>query len=183
MEISMLDKRMMTAAAAFLVVAGLAGSSLAGEDDGTGWGIGRMMRSWGMGSSMMDMGPDAMLDRIDGRLAFLKTELAITATQQPAWDELASVVRTTAETHNAMMRTMMVDMRSGELWKKPLPDRLTLQETHLSARLEQVKITRAAVEKLYALLSDDQKKAADEIVLPMMGMGMGRGMGPATMMP
>ena len=80
------------------------------------------------------------------------------------------------------MRAMMEDMRSGAFWKKPLPDRLTLQATHLSARLEQVKVTKTAVEKLYALLSDDQKKVADDIVLPMMGMGMGRHMG-SRMMP
>ena len=46
----------------------------------------------------------------------------------------------------------------------------------MSTRLEQVKQVKAAVDKLYATLSDEQKKAADDIVLPMMGMGMGRGM-------
>jgi hypothetical protein len=70
----------------------------------------------------------------------------------------------------------------GEFLKKPLPERLAYQQTHLEARLEQVKTVRAAVEKLYAKLSGEQKQAADEIVLPMMGMGMGRsGFGPGMM--
>ena len=53
----------------------------------------------------------------------------------------------------------------------------------LEARLEQVKNVKTAVEKLYAMLSEEQKKVADEIVLPMMGMGMGRGgsFGPGMM--
>jgi hypothetical protein len=117
-----------------------------------------------------------MLDRIDGRLAFLKTELKITEAQSAAWDELAGVIRTTSEAHNDMMRSMMKDMRSGEFLKAPLPERLQIQQTRLEARLDQVKSVKAAVEKLYAMLDDGQKQAADDIVLPMMGMGMGRGM-------
>ena len=50
---------------------------VADEDDWMGprWGMGmgQMMGGWGMMG-----GPDAMIDRIDGRLAFMKTELKIT---------------------------------------------------------------------------------------------------------
>lgn len=150
------------------------------------WGMGGpMMGRWGgMGGPMMGYGPDAMLDRIDGRLAFIKTELKITEAQNAAWDELAGAIRTTAGSHNDMMRSMMEEFESGALEKMTLPDRLTLQETHLGARLEEVKTLKAALEKLYAVLDDDQKAAADEIVLPTMGMGMGRmrGYGPGRMM-
>lgn len=169
--------------AAGVLVFSLGTVALAEEDnEGSwwqGWGMGRMM-GWGM------YGPDAMLDRVDGRLAYLKTELKITDAQAPAWDKLAGVVKANAETHNAMMKDMMAGMRSGDFLKKPLPERLTIQETHLTARLEQVKATKVAVEELYAQLDADQKKSADEIVLPMMGMGPGRGMrhgmGPGMMM-
>ena len=124
----------------------------------------------------MGYGPDAMLDRIDGRLAYMKTELKITDAQTAAWDELAKVIHDTAETHNALMREMKKDVRSGDFFEIPLPERLTVQQTHMEARLEQIKSVKAAVDKLYALLDDDQKKTADDIVLPSMGMGMGRGM-------
>ena len=124
----------------------------------------------------MGYGPDAMLDRIDGRLAYMKTELKITDAQTAAWDELAKVIHDTAETHNALMTEMKKDVRSGDFFEIPLPERLTVQQTHMEARLEQIKSVKAAVDKLYALLDDDQKKTADDIVLPSMGMGMGRGM-------
>jgi hypothetical protein len=126
---------------------------------------------------MMGFGENSMLDRIDGRLAFLKTELKITESQQNQWEELASTIRTNAEVHNAMMRNRMEEMRDGKLFEKLLPDRLAIQEAHLESRLQQVKDVRAALDKLYAVLDDNQKKTADEIVLPMMGMGMGMGMG------
>jgi hypothetical protein len=150
-------------------------AALAEEDDdwmSPRWGMGQMMGGWGM----MGGGPEAMLDRIDGRLAFMKTELKITEAQSADWDALAKVIRSTAEAHNSLMHAMMNDMRSGDLGKMSLPDRLALQETHLSARLNQVKEIKAAVDKLYASLSEEQKKAADDVVLPMIGMGMGRGM-------
>jgi hypothetical protein len=156
------------------------------------WGGGPMMGQWGdgpmmgfgmgrgMSGPMMGFGYDMMLDRVDGRLAYLKTELKITDAQAPAWDDLATAVRNSAETHNDMMRSMMEDYVSGEFLKKSLPDRLTFQETHLEARLEEVRTVHASVDKLYAVLSDQQKQVADEIVLPTMGMGMGRprGFGP-----
>lgn len=158
----------------------LGGTAWADSDDGgwwPDWSMGRgMMGEHGWGGGMMGYGPDTMLDRVDGRLAFLKTELKITDAQSTAWDELASVIRTTSETHNDMMRGMMKEMHSGDFFKKPLPERLTIQQTHMEARLEQIKAVKMAVDKLYAMLGEDQKKVADDIVLPMMGMGMGRGM-------
>ncbi len=169
-------------------------ASLAASDSGWwgrmgrmmgGWGDGPMMGQWGegpmgrygtggMSGPMMGLGVDMMLDRIDGRLAYLKTELKITDDQKSAWDELSTTVRNTAETHNDMMRSMMEEYASGEFLKKPLPDRLTSQETHLEARLEQVRAVHASVDKLFAVLTAEQKEIADEIVLPTIGMGMGR---------
>ena len=46
----------------------------------------------------------------------------------------------------------------------------------MEARAEDIKSIRDAMDKLYAKLDDNQKKEVDGIVLPMMGMGMGRGM-------
>jgi LTXXQ motif family protein len=176
------------AAGFFVAVAVMPAMAGAGDDDAgwwPRWGMGRMMMGqWGMGGPMGRYDSAEMLDRIDGRLAFLKTELKITDEQTPSWDQLAAVIRSTAETHNALMQGMIKEFQEGDFLKKPLPERLAYQQTHLEARLEQVKSIRAAVEKLYATLNDQQKKAADEIVLPMMGMGMGRsgGFGPGMML-
>ncbi len=147
-----------------------------GPGPGLGWGYGQhMMRGFGANGDMTGIGPDAMLDRIDGRLAFLKAELKITDEQTAKWDEAASAIRANAEAHNVMMLSMMDEIRNGSFAKLTLPERLAYQETHMSARLEQIKSIKVAVDGLYAALSDDQKKEADDIVLPMMGMGMGRG--------
>jgi hypothetical protein len=53
-----------------------------------------------------------------------------------------------------------------------LPERLTVMETHMEARLEQIRAVRESLDALYAVLDDEQKKTADEVVLPVMGMGM-----------
>ncbi len=175
----------MTIAAATLALA-VAGVTPAMSDDDdsrggwfNGWGMGHM-KGGGMGRGGwggMGFGGEAMLDRMDGRLAFLKTELKITDAQIPQWDELAETIRNNAEVHNAMMKDHMAEMKSGKFFERPLPDRLAMQEARMESRLQQVKDVRASLEKLYAVLDDEQKKSADEIVLPMMGMGMGRGMG------
>lgn len=179
----MISNRVRTIALASLM--GLASFTPAIADDDDDWG-----RGWGMGwmmHRMMGMDMEDMSERIEGRLAFLKTELKITDAQMAAWDKLADALRKTAETHGDMMKSHMQEMRDGSFFKKPLPDRLTFMETMMSARLEQVKSVHAAVDELYATLSDDQKKEADKIALPMMGMGMGMGrgmgMGGGMMMP
>lgn len=175
------------------VVAMLAASSSAGladdkSDDRGGW-----WPRWGMGQMMMDgprfgggpmmgqgpmwgYGQEGMLDRIDGRLAFIRTELALRDDQAAEWEKFAEVVRSNAENHNGLMRAMMEEMADGDYFDKPLPERLAEQESRMEARLEQVKEMRAAVEAFYGVLDDKQKKAADEIMMPAMGMGMG-GMG------
>ena len=181
MSVSRMKKVLM--AGAFLMVAV---GPVAAEDDGDWsgwaprWGMGRMMERWG-GPMMGWGGPDAMLDRIDGRLAFMRTELKITDEQMPPWEAFASVVRDTAEMHNALMRSTMEEVSSGEFQKKPLPERLSIQETHLEARLEQVRQVKEKADALYAVLDDEQKEAADDVVLPMMGMGAGRGSGRGMM--
>ena len=136
-----------------------------------------MMGGGGGWGPMMGYGTDTMLDRIDGRLAFLKTELKITPAQEPAWNDLAAVIRNASETHNKMMREMMKEVHDGSFFARPLPERLQLQESHMAARLEQIRNVKGAFDKLYTQLDETQKKAADDIVLPMMGMGMGMGMG------
>lgn len=162
-------------AAAVLLSIGMGGAAFA--DDGgwwPRWGMGGgMMGGWGGG--MMDYGPDSVMDRIDGRLAFMRAELKITEAQNAAWDDFAKVVRQTADTHNKFMESMRKEMQDGSFFKKPLPERLQYQQTMMESRVEDVKTIREALDKLYSQLDESQKKSADEIVLPMMGMGMGRG--------
>ena len=136
--------------------------------------MGHMGTDWRTPGMMMGYyWADDALDRIDGRLAFLETELKITEEQASTWKELADAFRTTAKTHNEAMQEMMTTVRDDGLWELPLPDRLAFQQVHMEARLDEMKVLSEAVDKLYAVLSEEQKKIADEIVLPAIGMGMG----------
>lgn len=130
---------------------------------GPGWGMG--MGMWGGGP--WNRGPDWMLDRIEGRLAFLKTELKITEAQTFPWNQLADAIRTAAKHHNERMKAIF----SGDQRSKTLPERLEDQEQFMSVRLEEIKQIKDNLKSLYGVLSDAQKKDADDMVLPMAGMG------------
>lgn len=155
------------AAAIMTVIAGVAMAQGPGGMEGRGWwGEGR--GSWWGGP--WRHGPAAMIDRVERRLAFVKAELKITEAQTPAWNEVAEAVRNTAKHRNERMQALF----SGSTKTDSLPERLDVHEKLLSVILDDVKQIKGGVSKLYAVLSDEQKEEADDIVLPMVGIGMGR---------
>jgi len=121
-----------------------------------------MMGPAGMG--MMGMGgsgPTAMpalVDHIEGRIAFLRAELAITEAQAPQWSEFAEALRASARSHND---TRGVMMQAGAA--TTLAMRLDQQEQVLSAKLDGVRALKAAVQKLSAALDETQKKVLEEL--------------------
>jgi len=176
----MINRSWKMVAAAGAVALALSLPALAGDNDdswgwGQGWGMGHMMGGWWGGNSPGYDGQDSFLDHVDGRLAFIKAELKISDAQEPAWNALASAVHEAADTHKSLMQGTIQTWRSGDLAKMPLPDRLKFQRGHMEAMLKEIDDVSGALDKLYAALTDDQKKTADSIVLPMMGMGMGSG--------
>jgi hypothetical protein len=124
-----------------------------------------MMGQDGMGGMRMMA---AMAGHVEGRLAFLKTELKITDAQLPLWNAFAQAARENAKAMEEMMQGGMMGMsQSGTL-----PDRLALREKMMGAHLEALRKLRTSVDPLYAALSDEQKKTADTLVLSPMGMMM-----------
>jgi hypothetical protein len=130
-----------------------------------------------MGMMRMMMGEDgtggmrmmaAMAGHVEGRLAFLKTEIKITDAQLPLWNIFAQAVRDNAKAMEDMMHGGM--MGAGQPIK--LPDKLAMREKMMTAHLEALRKLKTAVDPLYAALSDEQKKTADELVLGPMGMMM-----------
>src|SRR5689334_17142944 len=89
----------------------------AAEDDSSSWPFWRMdhMMSgdWGQGGAMGWWRPDGTLDRLDGRLAYIKTELKISPEQGAAWDEFAGAVKSSARSHNDMMLAMREAFETG----------------------------------------------------------------------
>jgi hypothetical protein len=138
---------------------GMMGGSMMGQDQN---GPGGMM---GMMNMMMRgrMGPE----HIEGRLAYLKAELKITDAQSPQWQAFVEATRSNAG--------LMSDMRNAmaQRGSVSLPDRLALEDKAATAHLAALKKTEEAVAKLYAVLSNDQKKLADQIIVGPMGMPMG----------
>jgi hypothetical protein len=96
----------------------------------------------------------------EGRLAFLKAELKITEAQAKAWDAFAAALRENVakmtEAYKAPDREAMQKMSS--------PERLGWFEKAITARADAVKRAKAAIDPLYASLSDDQKKLFDRFV-------------------
>jgi hypothetical protein len=125
----------------------------------------RMMMHHGQGRPGT-MGQRAMprdpTHRLEGRLAFMRAELAITETQSSAWEGFAAAVRTSARRLAELLPRR--DASAPTPTPAPLPERLERAEQMLSARLEGLKAVRGSFTALYAQLSDQQKKTAEELV-------------------
>ncbi len=135
----------------------------------TGMPAGHPMMGGGMMPGCGAMGGD----HVEGHIAFLKTEIGITEAQSSQWDAFANALRAQAKARHAAM----ADCASAAQ-AQSAPARTEAMITHMTARLESMKTILAAEKPLYAALSDQQKKTADELLAhPGMGMGMGRGMG------
>lgn len=129
----------------------------------------RMMQNGNVRADGRGMMP---FDHIEGRIAFYKAELVITDAQLPQWNAFADALRSSAKG----MRTAMAGMMQAGT-PTTAPARMEAIVQAMSARLDAMKATLAAGKSLYGVLSDDQKKTADELMAaPAMGMRAG-GMG------
>jgi poly(3-hydroxybutyrate) depolymerase len=127
----------------------------------------RGMQHGGM-MPMMGMGMMGMADHVEGRIAFLKAELKITDAQLSQWNTFADSIRSNAQRMGEMRGTMMQGGMMGQT--ATAPDRLDRMEKMMTAMVEAVRSTKAALGPLYAVLSDEQKKMADTLLHGPMGM-------------
>lgn len=107
----------------------------------------------------------ATIDRVEGRIAFLRTELKITDAQSVAWNAFADALRANAKSLGEV-RAAIVNGAA----QQGLVERFALQEKWLAARLEGTRAIKSALANLIGVLSEDQKKSADELLAPHMGM-------------
>jgi hypothetical protein len=145
-----------------------------------------MMNAMGMMQTMGMMGPGmggmATIDRVEGRIAFLRTELKITDAQAGAWNGFADALRANAKKLAEVRASMMPKPGDTQPQASTMADRLDLQEQWLLARLDGIRTMKSAFTKLNETLSDDQKKTANDLLAPHMGMGM-MAMMPSQMQP
>ena len=126
-----------------------------------------MMAADGMG--MGEGGPMRQMmspERVEGRIAFLRTELKVSAAQQPLWDAVADTLRANSAASKGMMPAMMGGMMQPGA-SQPLPQRLSAMERMLSARLDGLRRLNAALAPFYASLDEAQKSTADDLLTPM----------------
>ena len=126
-----------------------------------------MMQIMEMMHTGAGMGGMAMIDHVEGRIAFLRTELKITDAQNAAWNTFADALRANAKSL-AEVRTSMMPQQGAA--SQTLVDRLSVQEKWLAASLEGTRAIKSALTNLIGSFSDEQKKAADELLAPHMGM-------------
>jgi uncharacterized small protein (DUF1192 family) len=122
----------------------------------------RAMRGM-MGHGGGDMGM-MMVDHVEGRIAFVKAELAITEAQMPQFTKLSETIRANAK---AMQAAMAANMASGAAATGPAHGDAMI--AMMTARLDAMKATHAAGKELYAVLTDAQKKTADQMMMGRMG--------------
>jgi hypothetical protein len=111
--------------------------------------------------------PHMILHHTEGYLAFLKAELQITTEQAPLWTAFADVTRQSVK---QLRGQTTAHERSGaaQSW----PELLAESEKALTAQLDALKAIRPAAVALYAGLTPEQKKKADQLTAGGMGMQM-----------
>ncbi|WP_374374229.1 Spy/CpxP family protein refolding chaperone [Dongia sp.] len=156
-----------------------------------------MMHQGMMGHGMMGHGMMGMMhptQHVEGRLAFLKTELKITDAQAPQWKTYADAFRANTQRMNDLMADMMpggMMMNQGMMGQgmmgqgtmnqgmmnqgRPgplmtVPERFDRAEKHMAAHLEMLSALKGPTLDLYGVLSDEQKHVADELLMGPMGM-------------
>jgi hypothetical protein len=145
------------------------------SDQGYNWMMGPngMMGSRGMGYGMMGWSGQGgamcgmMTGHIEGRLAYLKTELKITDAQATLWDAYANAARANTQVMTTHCTAMM---GSAQASGATLPDRLDQHEQLMTAQLEAIRNMNKALKPLYAALTDNQKQALYQLPWSPMGM-------------
>jgi len=104
-------------------------------------------------------------ERVEARLAYVKTALKITDAQQPQWDAYASFVRKFAQD----LEQRFESRRAGEARRAPHERPSAIERLERAQSFHAAAVTRInellAVEKpLYAALSPQQQKVADVVL-------------------
>jgi hypothetical protein len=135
---------------------------------GPGAGMGYGMHGYGMGFGAY---PEAPGDRLEG----LKSELGITAQQEPAWQAFVNSAKQREESRQAWSAKMREARTAGSL-----PEMLAQRDEVFKQHQAERQAATTALKELYAALSPEQKALADQRFGgfgPGYGAGYGRGYG------
>ena len=123
-------------------------------------GMMQMTRMMQGGTMPMGMGPAGRpLQHIEGQIAYYKAELKITDAQASQWNAFADALRGSAK---RLQEAVAKSMQPNEALTAP--EQMERRMAMLSAQLDAMQPVLAAAKPLYAALSVDQKKIADELM-------------------
>ena len=133
-----------------------------------GGDMGRMMQS--MMQSRMAAASVQRFRRIEGQLAYFRAEMRITDAQLPPWNAFADAVRA----QSVKLREITQQTMGGTTGPGTAPQQLERRTAFLTADLEATRAISASAAPLYAALSEEQRRTADELIADhLRGMRMG----------
>lgn len=105
-----------------------------------------------------------------GNRAYLKARLDLTAQQLPLWNNFEKAADEASAKDKARCATLPTEVKTAPTY----PERMTLREEMMKARLASLEATKPSLTALYAALTPEQKAIFDK---PGRGMRMGMGGG------
>ena len=133
-----------------------------GDQDMSGCPMMGDMMGFGRRGMKQGMGHGTVMHSVpmmEGRLAYIKADLEIADAQMAAWDAYANAVRARHATMEGMRAEMMKAKESGSALQ-----RLDARIKAMESKLDSFKALKPVTEGLYAILSDEQKKKADQLL-------------------
>jgi hypothetical protein len=106
-------------------------------------------------------------ERVEARLAYVKTALKVTEAQQPQWDAFANTLRKQAADRDARIKAMRAKFAEGKSReRRNAIARMEREQQRHAAALTRLNELLAVERPLYASLNAEQKQVADEVLAP-----------------
>lgn len=109
-------------------------------------------------------------ERIEARLAYIKTALKISDAQNAQWESFASVLRKQAKDRDQRMESFRAKRAQAAPGARPerpqfsAIDRMEFMQKRMAERSQRLSEVITAAKPLYATLSPEQKQVADEML-------------------
>jgi hypothetical protein len=108
-------------------------------------------------------------ERVEARLAYVRTALKITDAQQAQWESFANVLRKHARDMDQRIQQRMAQRQQAGAQRTERPrfsaiERLERQQQRLTQRSARLNEVIAAAKPLYAAFSPEQKQLADQML-------------------
>jgi hypothetical protein len=103
-------------------------------------------------------------ERIDARLAYVKTALKITPQQEPQWNAFADVLRRHAQAMDQQVQQQRQAREQSRTQTTSAIDRLQERQKMMADGAARMNEVIVAARPLYASFNDEQKKTADEML-------------------